>query len=365
MSCRAANRVLVIALIAVVASGCASEPTSSKPFVPPVYPPPPEPPRFVFEMSLRNSQQVAVDPKQARLRYLLTGEVQSGESLQKPFDVAACQGRVFVSDTVRRRVFLFDFPGARFVDIGETEPGALRKPLGLATDGACNLYVADQSLERVMVYDQQGNFLRAFGGPNVFHRLSHVAVDAEGTRLLAVDTGGVGSQDHRVRVFDIHSGRRLADIGSRGKGVGEFNLPRDIAIAPDGTVYVVDGGNFRVQAFRQDGTFLRSFGSAGAGFGQFSRPKGIATDRAGNVYVSDTAFGNFQIFSPDGKLLLFIGNRSNVDAPGNYSLPAGIDVDEDGRIYFVDQFFRRVDVFRPASLGVDMGFFGARLKRER
>lgn len=353
---------LLLSITATVAA-CASAPEVVKPFVPPVYPPSPEAPRFIFEMSLRNSSQVTADSKEAQLRYMLTGEIQRGESLQKPFDVAVCLGKVFVSDSVRRRVFLFDAAGGRFVDIGEIEPGALRKPLGLATDGSCNLYVADQTLERIMIYDQTGTFIKAIGGPDTFHRLSHVAVNREGTRVFAVDTGGVGTDEHRIRVFDVASGGRLADISRRGKGPGELNLPRDIALAPDGNLYVVDGGNFRVQVFRQDGTFVRGFGSAGAGMGQFSRPKGIAVDKSGNVYVSDTAFGNFQIFTPEGQLLLFIGNRSNVDAPGNYSLPAGIDVDEDGRIYFIDQFFRRVDVFRPVALEPNAGFFGARLTR--
>lgn len=357
-------RVVLIFALAAALTGCASTAEKSKPFVPPVYPPPPEQPRFIFEMSLRHSAQVTADPKEARLRYLLTGELERGESLQKPFDVAACQGKVFVSDSVRRRVFLFDVAGRGFSSIGEVEPGTLRKPLGLATDGSCNLYVADQTLERVMVYDQAGGFLRAFGGPKVFHRLSHVVVNAEGTKLFAVDTGGVGTDEHRIRVFDIASGKHLNDIGKRGKGPGELNLPRDIALAPDGNLYVVDGGNFRVMVFRPDGTFVRNFGKAGAGMGQFSRPKGIAIDKSGNVYVSDTAFGNFQVFTADGQLLLFVGNRSNVDAPGNYTLPAGIDVDEDGRIYFVDQFFRRIDVFRPAALAENAGFLGARLTRD-
>ena len=340
--------------------GCASTPPPEKPFVPPAYPPPPEEPRFIYEMTLRNSRQVTLDPKQARLRYLLTGEVQQGISFAKPFDVAVCQGRVFVSDTVLRRVLVFDFPGARFFEIGLKEPGMMQKPLGLATDNACNLYVADGTQGRVHVYDQDGGFQRTIGGPKQFNRLSHVAVDAEGTHLFTVDTGGVTTQEHRVRVFNARTGEHLYDFGGRGKEAGQLNLPQDLVVGRDGNVYVVDGGNFRVQVFRPDGTFLRSFGSAGAQFGQFSRPKGIAADKQGNVYVVDTAFGNFQIFDPEGKLLLFIGDRSTTDGPGKYMLPAGIDVDEDGRVYFVDQFFAKVEVYRPAGLATEAGYLAAR-----
>jgi sugar lactone lactonase YvrE len=129
-----------------------------------------------------------------------------------------------------------------------------------------------------------------------------------------------------------------------------------VALGPDGRLYAVDGGNFRIQVFEQDGTFVRTFGQAGRQFGQFARPKGIDVGPDGNVYVVDAAFGNFQIFSPDGQLLLFVGQRANKNAPGIYALPAGIEVDEDGRVYVVEQFFSRVDIFRPAELAVEAGY---------
>jgi len=58
--------------------------------------------------------------------------------------------------------------------------------------------------------------------------------------------------------------------------------------------------------------------------------------------------------------LLFIGSRSTEPGAAKYMLPAGIGVDEDGRVYMVDQFFRKVDIYRPASIGPDEGFMGAR-----
>jgi DNA-binding beta-propeller fold protein YncE len=173
-----------------------------------------------------------------------------------------------------------------------------------------------------------------------------------------VDIGGSSSNEHKVLVFDAKSGEHLFDIGKRGTAPGEFNLPRDTAVAPDGSVYVVDGGNFRVQKFTADGKFISTFGAIGRQMGQFSRPKEAAVDSVGNVYVIDAAFGNFQIFNPEGKLLLAIGNRSNTDGPAKFSLPSGIAVDGDGRVYVVDQYFRKVDVFRPAALAEEDGFIG-------
>jgi DNA-binding beta-propeller fold protein YncE len=325
-----------------------------------VFPPPPETPRFVYERTILGSADIAVEDSESKWRRILTGEVNASTRFSKPFDVEACQGRLYVSDTVRRSVHIFNVPTGGYNEIGLDEPGALRKPLGMAVDGDCNLYVVDGTLKRVVVYDQDGDYLSAFGGTDKFERPAHVAVDADARYAFVVDTGGVSTNQHRIRVFDIATGELAYDIGHRGTGDGEFNLPKDIAIGPDGRVYVVDSSNFRVQVFEADGTYVHTFGSIGVQPGQFSRPKGVATDPDGNVYVTDAAFGNFQIFNPAGQLLLFIGTRSTSAGAAKYMLPAGIAVDEDGRVYMVDQFFRKVDVYRPAAIGPQEGYMGAR-----
>jgi DNA-binding beta-propeller fold protein YncE len=274
--------------------------------------------------------------------------------------VAVHRGRVFVTDSAQRYVRVFDFPAGRFYKIGEDEPGRIVKPLGLDVDASGTLYVADVSARDIKVFTAEGQYLRSIGGPKWFDRLSSVTVDPAGERVYVVDIGGVSSSNHRVRVFDARSGAHLQDIGTRGAGPGEFNLPRDLAIGKDGQLYVVDGGNFRVVVFDRDGRYLQSFGSVGKQYGQFARPKEIAADRDGNVYVVDSAFGNFQIFNPDGELLLFVGDRSERDGPAKYMLPSGIAVDEDGRVYMVDQWFRKIDVFRPVTLKASDGFLGRR-----
>ncbi|MBL8535233.1 MAG: 6-bladed beta-propeller [Betaproteobacteria bacterium] len=325
-----------------------------------LFPAPPEDARYAFEMTLMTSAQVNKVESASQWRRVLTGETEGGEHLGKPFDVSVCRGVVYVSDTVQRRIVAFDFPGRRYFRIGEADPGALLKPLGVATDDECRVYVADTSHKKVFVYDRSGKYLTSVGDAASFRHLSHVAVQADGSRVFMVDTGGVDSRDHRIRVYSVSDGKHLYDIGARGTDPGTFNLPRDVEVTRDGHLYVVDGGNFRVQVFRLDGTFVRTFGAMGAQFGQFTRPKGIAVDGQGNVYVADAAFGNFQIFNPEGQLLLFIGGRANQAGPGKYMLPAGIDVDEDGRVYLVDQFFRKVDIFRPVGLAQNMGHLARR-----
>lgn len=321
-----------------------------------VFPGPPDEPRFVFERTFLSSADVVSESEDDAFRRLVTGAQRTGYFLAKPYAVAVHRGRVFVTDTADRNVKVFDVPQGKFFTIGESEPGQLAKPLGIDVDRAGRVFVADSTQKMIFIYDRDGKFLRKLGGKELFDRISSVTVDPSGSRVYVVDIGGVRSENHRIRVFETATGRHLMDIGKRGNGPGEFNLPRDMAIGVEGRLYVVDGGNFRVQVFNADGSYRESFGAVGRQLGNFARPKEIATDPEGNVYVADAAFGNFQIFTPEGELLMFIGSRSEKGGPARYILPSGIAVDDDGRVFFVDQWFAKVDVFRPYKLAANEGF---------
>lgn len=210
------------------------------------------------------------------------------------------------------------------------------------------VYVADVSTRKVSVYDSLGLFLREIGNAADLARPTGVAVDAAGERVYVVDRGSNERLNHRVVVYD-GAGRKLFVIGTRGPAEGQFNLPVQAAVAPDGTLYMLDSDNFRVQAFDREGRFLRAWGKAGSAFGDFARPRGIAVDGEGNIYVTDAVYGNFQVFNPTGQLLLAVGRHGDSDKPGRYTLPGGIAVDETGRVYVVDQYFRKVKVIRRLS----------------
>lgn len=331
-----------------------------------VYPLPPDEPRYVFERAIRGSADVVPKEEASLLKQALTGVTEGGGLLlAKPYAVAVHKGKIYVSDSVSNGVVVFDIPAQKASIAGDVEgDGQIGKPLGIDVDDLGNLYVADARQKAILIFDPQGKFRNKIAGKDYFDRLSSVTADADGKRVYVVDIGGVSSTNHRVRVFEGATGKHLFDIGKRGSGEGEFNLPRDVAVAKDGRIYVVDGGNFRIQVFDRDGKFIKTFGSVGKQVGQFARPKEIAIDKEGNVFVVDTAFGNFQIFTPEGELLMYVGDRSETDLPGKYMLPSGIAIDEDGRVYFVDQWFKRVDVFRPYALKASEGFLGKRQSTE-
>ena len=109
-----------------------------------------------------------------------------------------------------------------------------------------------------------------------------------------------------IRIYDQDGG--LAETwGTPGTGDGEFRFgdseDRDgggIIFAPDGSFFVLDSSNFRVQRFTADRQFVSSFGSYGSGDGQFVAPIAIGLDDAANLYVSDDGRNDVQVFTTDG-----------------------------------------------------------------
>ncbi len=340
-------RAVVVALFtASLLSACAVAPPEAA-FEPPVFPPPPDEPRYIYERTLRFSSNVEKPTAADKLRNYATGSSGETHGLVKPYGVAAKAGRVLVTDTVQRAVIAFDTINGVYREFGQDKPAELSKPTGIAISKFNEVFVADVSRQRIAVFTMWGQFLRFIGGPEIFKRPTGVAVSPNGLKLYVIDTGGVDSNDHYMHILDSYSGVLLDSIGGRGTEKGKFNLPLQADIAPNNTVYVVDKGNFRIQAFSQDGKYKGDFGTIGRFPGQFFSPKGIAINGDGNIFVVDSAFGNVQVFNPEGRLLMVIGERGQSSKPGNYMLPAGIDIDETGRVYIVDQFFRKVDVYKP------------------
>ena len=345
------NPLLVVVLSLAILVGCASEPVKEQEII--YWPKSPETPRYVYEGSLRSSATLMEKDTAGQLRGMVTGENKTDDlSFSKPYDVAARDGKIVVTDSVYRIAIMFDVPRRKVYAFGHRGDGkgkgALNKPIGVGMDGKQWTYVADVSAQDIKVFDPLGMFIKSIGSKEDFQRPIDVAANEKGDRIYVLDAGGINSEWHRLIVFD-GEGNKLNEVGRRGSNEGEFNLPNQLTVASDGTVYVLDAGNFRVQAFSPEGEFLRAWGKVGRNLGNLARPRGIASDSQGNVYVTDGAFRNFQVFSGDGKLLLFIGEPGLEDKPGQFVLPAGIAVDETDRVYVVDQVHHKVDVIRKLS----------------
>ena len=315
-----------------------------------VWPLPPDPPRVKFAGMFLSGEDVEGPQRKSKLegfRTALFGNdgasaaQASARTLGKPYGVAVDDsGRVFVADSERAAVFVFDPAGRRFRRLGGDSPQVpLRIPIGLAVDGRGNVYVGDNGHQAIFAFGPDLNYLGTLTKQGEVEAPSGLAVDLRTDRLYVADT-----RRHEVLSYNLESGRLLKRVGGKGSGPGEFGWPHGIAVGPDGKVYVTDTMNYRVQVLDRDLRFLRSFGSLGVNPGQFRRPKGIAVDRQNVIYVVDSDFNNFQMFDTEGRPLLAIGRRG--ERPGEMVLPAGIAVSATSRrIYVAEQLTRRVQVF--------------------
>jgi len=326
------------------ACAIAPQPTASY-----VWPKPPDTPRIAYELTLKNNNSLQPVESEDLLRRFATGQATAGESvLLKPYDIAAANGLIVVTDSLAGVAHVFDVRRKKMFSIGWRREGKLSKPLGVALDGKQNIYIVDAGRGAVVKYDRLGLYLATIGQKSDFSHISDVAVSETGENIYVLDRGGVGSTKHQITLFNAQ-GIKQKIIGRRGHKTGEFNHPTQLALAKNGKIYVLDSGNFRVQVFGEQGNYEKQWGRPGNKSGNFARPRGIAVDVLNRVYVTDSAYQNFQVFNSDGQLLLAVGDGAGKDLPGRYVLPAGIAVDETQRIYVVDQVRRKVEVYRLLS----------------
>ena len=128
-----------------------------------------------------------------------------------------------------------------------------------------------------------------------------------GAHAIRVDPAGdvwvVDAAGHVIYKLR-ETGELLLQLGTRGvagSGPDTFNLPTDIAFAPNGDLYVSDGyGNARIVRFTRDGEYLGEWGTRGTGPGEFGLPHGIAVAGDGRVYAVDRDNRRVQVFDADG-----------------------------------------------------------------
>ena len=161
------------------------------------------------------------------------------------------------------------------------------------------------------------------------------------------------SLNHRIQHLSL-DGKVLqvwgtfADVSKGAAPGGTFNEPWGVAVAADGSVYVADTWNYRIQKFTSGGKFLLMWGTGPAmGQNQFYGPRGLAVDSLGRLFVADTGNKRIVIYDPNGNYLSEFGMPGM--QLGQLDEPVDIAVDLSGNVYVTDTWNQRVQVFSPDS----------------
>ncbi|MGB9668820.1 MAG: NHL repeat-containing protein, partial [Anaerolineales bacterium] len=140
-------------------------------------------------------------------------------------------------------------------------------------------------------------------------------------------------------------------IGTAGTEPGQFQHPHDLAIAKDGSLYIVDTDNNRIQHLSPDGQVLQVWGNFGDSTtsqtpgGTFNQPWGIAIDQDGFIYVADTWNHRIQKFSAEGKFVKMWGYFGQGESPTAFWGPRDIAIDNQNRLFISDTGNKRIVVF--------------------
>ncbi|HAZ14932.1 MAG: hypothetical protein A2X86_21380 [Bdellovibrionales bacterium GWA2_49_15] len=286
------------------------------------YPSAPEKPRIQFLSTINGSNFINSNNSAYGDRfpgYTGTDAIQEANPLIKPYGIAAAKGQIFVCDSDRKQVMIFDLAHGK-VDALQ----GLKRPINLAVDSDGTRYVVDAELKKIMIYGANNQYVKSFGDPAT---MKPISITISGDQLFYTDMAA-----NQVVILNKSNGKELGRIGTPGSTLGKLSAPTSLTLDAQKNIYIADTFNARISKFENNGKFLDTLGEMGIKFGNFVRPKGLAVDREGRIYVIDGSFENIQIFNADKQLLLFFGDVGNVR--GGVNMPAQIVIDYDNVEYF-------------------------------
>ncbi|MCP4248585.1 MAG: hypothetical protein GY778_16165 [bacterium] len=327
--------VAVAACCGLAPAGCSQSTGPSGPAFGPLFPPAQATPRLQYLRSLNGGSNF--QNAGGLWQRLIGGAADSAEDLIKPYGLAAADGKLFVCDSARGDVFVFDFARQSFGRWAHPEQ-ELSKPLGIRITETGLVEVCDVGLGAVVTFRPDGGLVGLVDLAAMRETTPSASLPAAFRPVASAGgpqgaTAVLNAAAHRVELIDPAGGRHMGSWSKPGSGPGDLYYPTAMTQAGDGTLWITDRMNRRLLALGSDGRAVGGFGDAGDQPGYISQPRGVAVDEHSVVYVVDGGLPGVQLFETDGTFLMGFGY------PGDevvFTLPAGICLDRSCLPYFAD-----------------------------
>lgn len=321
------NRLTRIAFFGILLLGCIlcacnrQAPGAPSPESLVIFPPPPDSTRIQFLTHFSSSVDL-VGEKGAFHRFLFGEE--EPLNIIKPYGVTVHKDKVYICDTGMGGLEVLDLSEGSFEYFRPGGKGQLKLPINACLDERDYLYIADANRKQIVVFDNEGNYLHAFGEAKDFKPTD-----------VAVHQGKIWVSnvlDHAVYVYGADDYQFIEKRAAASAGEeGFIRQSTNISISGE-SLYISDFGDFSVKKYSTEGDYLGVIGGYGSTPGKFTRPKGISLDREENLYVVDAAFENVQIFNKKGELLMHFGGAYK--GAGAMWLPAAVEISYENLSYF-------------------------------
>ena len=306
-------------------------------------------------------------------------------TLNSPTGVAVDQrGNLYIADTQNLRIRRVDATGvidtvagvgqfAYYGDGGPATEAALSNIQGISVNAAGDIFVADQSNQRIRRIDAVSGTITTVAGSGEagFSGDGGPATDASllSPTGVLVDPGGdlfISDRfNNRIRKVEALTGiiTTIAGTGERtfhgdGGPATEAALSNPVDLTRDsaGNLLIADRDNFRIRKIDAQTEIITTIaGNGGSGFGgdggpateaRIRRPEGITVDGSDNLYIADSLNQRVRRIDSSRGIITTIAGRGAADAVGSGGIateaalrqPGGVAVSQVGDLYVADTF---------------------------
>jgi tripartite motif-containing protein 71 len=237
-------------------------------------------------------------------------DIGAGE-FREPTDLSVdSSGDLYVVSTPNNKVLKIGSDGTFITSWGSEgwSPGQFRGPSNITNVGK-NVVVTERRGWRIQEFTQTGTWLTTWA--NEDYGAARGECDMRSPAGIDTDSNGnyyvASTVTEEVCVFSpLHE--YMSKFGTSGVANGQFKGLRGLSVTNRQTIMVAERDNFRVQEFGLDGVWIRTLGSGiqGKALGEFSKVYDVDTDEAGRIYIVDGGNARVQVLQSDGTPLVEI-----------------------------------------------------------